>query len=138
MLVKSKKAKGRALEGFVAKAFRDVFGYAYARADSGSGKFQKEDVTIPHEVPLFIEVKNQAKLSLKSWWFQTTYHCPVDKLPVLVYKLNYQKEPTAVMTAGGFFQMVKEARVEDWQDVKVAFSFSDFMEIVKCAFYKKF
>lgn len=134
MLVKSKKAKGKALEKFVAKAFRDVFGYAYARADSGSGKFQKEDVTIPHEVPLFIEVKNQAKLSLKSWWHQTTYHCPVDKLPVLVYKLDYQKEPTVVMTASGFFQMVKNAKIEEWQDTKIAFSFSDFMEIVVVAY----
>lgn len=89
MLVSSKKKKGKLLEKFVADQFKDIFTYAYSRADSGSGKFHKEDVSLPREIPLHIECKNQATLDIGGWWRQTLDGCPANKHPVLIYKLPF-------------------------------------------------
>lgn len=96
MLVKSKKQKGKQLEKFVAGRLGKIYKFAYSRADSGSGKYKKEDVTLPDDVPLFIECKNHAEMNFSSWWRQTLNGCPASKLPVLVYKLNYQTPKVAL------------------------------------------
>lgn len=97
MLVKSKKKKGKQLEKFVAERLGKIYKFAYSRADSGSGKYKKEDVSLPDDVPLFIECKNQAELNFGSWWKQTLNGCPASKFPVLVYKLNYQSPKVSLM-----------------------------------------
>ncbi len=93
MLAKSKKAKGKRLENFVSKRLDKIFVYSYRRADSGSGKFHKEDVTLPSNIPIFIECKKHAKENIKGWWKQTIEGCPVSKMPVLVYELDRWREP---------------------------------------------
>lgn len=133
MLVKSKKAKGKKLEKYVAHHLSKIFKFAYSRADSGSGKYNKEDVSIPDSVPLFIECKNQAKLSLTNWWNQTTFHCPRSKLPILIYRLNYQKEPTVVTNIMSLVKILKNIK-EDVTDIKISMSFNDFLALVKSAY----
>lgn len=97
MLQKSRNQKGKKLENFVAKRLSPIFAYAYRRRDSGSGKYRKEDVSLPHHVPLSIECKKHAKKDLRRWWLQTLEGCAKSKMPVLVYELDYQPEPLVVM-----------------------------------------
>lgn len=131
MLPKSKKAKGKQLEKYVAKKFSEIYSFAYARADSGSGKHKKEDVTLPDSAPFFIECKNQAEARVSEWWKQTIYHCPQDKIPVLVYKLNYQKNSTVVMTLGDLVRVISGVDPSLWGGVLVSFLFEDFLSVLK-------
>lgn len=131
MLPKSKKAKGKQLEKYVAKKLNEIYSFAYARADSGSGKYKKEDVTLPDSAPFFIECKNQAEARVSDWWKQTVYHCPEDKIPVLIYKLNYQKNPLVVMTLGDLVRVVGGVDPSLWSEVLVSCSFEDFLSVLK-------
>jgi len=136
MLAKSKKQKGKRLEKYVASKLSKIFRFAYSRADSGSGKYQKEDVSLPDDIPLFIECKNQAELSLKNWWNQTTFHCPHSKYPILIYKLNYQKEPTVVTNLISLIKILREVK-DDMTELKLSMSFGDFLDLVKSAYSEK-
>lgn len=110
MLVSSKKRKGKQLEKFVANRLGKIYKFAYSRADSGSGKYKKEDVTLPDDVPFFIECKNHAELSIGSWWGQTINHCPASKIPVLVYRLNYQT-PKVVLKLNDLLYFLFESSI---------------------------
>lgn len=90
MFVSSRRQKGRKLEKFVAEKLEKIYPFAYSRADSGAGKFHKEDITLPSYIPLHLECKNHAQLHLKDWWGQTLKGCPANKIPVLIYKLPFQ------------------------------------------------
>jgi hypothetical protein len=150
MLPKSKKQKGKHLEKWVAGELKKIFGFVYSRADSGSGKFHKEDITLPDEIPFHIECKNQKDKNLKEWWKQTYEACASSKIPVLIYKLNYQKVPTVVMNAADFLDFLsgnfKTRNVdfmENWKrfsDISflIEFSFSDFFNILKYHYKEKY
>jgi hypothetical protein len=130
MLNSSKKQKGKRLEKFVAGELAKVFSYAYSRADSGSGKFAKEDVTLPKGIPLFIECKNQADLELMTWWRQTLEGCPASKYPVLIYRLNFQKVPTVYLRFGDLLSMMSGKKVDTFQ-FNISLSFDDFLQVLK-------
>jgi hypothetical protein len=127
---KSKRAKGKTLEKYVAMELGTLFKYAYSRADSGSGKYNKEDVSLPADVPLHIECKNHAVASVGTWWAQTINGCPSYRFPVLVYRLNYQTLPTVVMRLIDCFEICKgrPKRSTDFtpDDIRVALSWSDY------------
>ena len=143
MLPKTKKQKGKRFEKYVAKELKKVLGFVYARADSGSGKEHKEDITLPDYVGIYIECKNHAKKDLKRWWSQTVEGCPDSKIPILVYRLNYQKEPTVVMSAIDFLDFLSgewRNRIvsfrEKWElypelSFLVEFGFNSFLELLK-------
>ena len=95
--LKSRKQKGRQLEKFVAQVFEKIYPFAYARMDSGSGFRHKEDVTLPDNVIWHIECKNHNAPAINSWWEQAKVGCPAWKIPVLIYKLPYQNDPTVVL-----------------------------------------
>lgn len=132
-MLKNAKAKGKQLERYVADALKKIDGVAYARLDSGSGLHRKEDVFTT--LPLFIECKNQAMPQIKSWWLQTTMGCPANKFPVLVYRLNYQKEPTVMMDFRdlmlftGNREPIKDDMIPTF---KMSFSFTDFIHLIRC------
>lgn len=130
MLTKSKKRKGKDLEKFVASEMKAIFGFAYSRADSGSGKYHKEDVTLPDFVPLHIECKNQAIEKFTDWWNQTIYGCPRSKFPVLVYKLNYWKEPRVMMKYADVANFLIGQKLLNSMEFKVILSWKDFRELI--------
>ena len=145
MLNHSRKQKGKRLEKLVASTFADIFPFAYSRADSGSGKMHKEDVTLPLNVPLHIECKNQATIDLKGWWSQTMEGCPAYKFPVLIYKLDFQQKPSVVMRMSDVLQFYLsnkpdfaafgEKQILDLM-VLITMSFDDFIGIVKSVYAK--
>lgn len=130
MDTKTRKQKGKRLEKYVAKEFKKYFDYTYSRADSGSGKFQKEDVTLPDYVPLFIECKNHNVKSLKRWWKQTLDGCPPSKYPVLIYKLPYFEERVymKMSDAIGFVSLSKQKIY--MENVMIDMTFKDFLKLV--------
>ena len=125
----STRQKGRVLQEYIAKAFKKIHPYVFSRADSGSGKTHKEDVTLPDFIPLHIEAKNWAKGSPAQWWFQTINGCPRSKCPVLIYRLNYDKKPTVYMKLTDIIFIVAE-HIDLLKDLKVKLDFDDFMSLV--------
>lgn len=138
MLVSSKKQKGKLLEKFVSSALEKIYPYAYSRADSGSGKFHKEDVSLPREVPLHIECKNQAELQLETWWKQTVEGCPQYKYPVLIYRLNFQKVPTVYMRFDDLLSYISNQKIEMSPfRFCISLSFNDFLKVLQEVWMKK-
>lgn len=132
----SNRQKGRALQIYIANAFKKITSYVFSRADSGSGKFHKEDVTLPDYIPLHIEAKNHAVADIGDWWKQTLNGCPASKIPVLIYRLNYDKKPTVYMKLTDLILMVED-KVGLLSGVKMKIDFDDFMEIVKGKYGQK-
>jgi len=127
MLPKSKKQKGKQLENFVANELRKIDKYAYRRADSGSGLHRKEDVFTT--LPLFIECKNQKELHINDWWKKTIENCPSDKYPILVFKQNYQREPTVCLWLGDLLSLLSKQKVD--LKYKIYLAWSDFFDLIK-------
>lgn len=129
MLPKSAKQKGKRLEKLVAKELKKIFSFVYSRADSGSGKYHKEDITLPDYVPLSIECKNQAELQIESWFKKTELNCPSSKYPVLIYKQNYQREPKVVMRISDFLNFLSGKRFKYEFNFLITFDFKDFLAV---------
>ncbi len=129
----SRKQKGRQLEKFVAKAFEEIYPFAYARMDSGSGFRHKEDVTLPDNVLWHIECKNHNAPSVNSWWEQAKVGCPAWKIPVLVYRLPYQEDPTVVVFLYHLIGFMGKQDIThiDPSDYTISMAFSKFMKLVK-------
>ena len=146
MLPKSKKQKGKRLEKYIAKELKKVFDFVYSRADSGSGKFHKEDITLPDYVPLSIECKNQAEPKIETWFRKMEENCPENKYPVLIYKTNYQ-EPKVVMRLShllNFLSGLKQYNNFYFKDLlecefsfKITFEFKDFINLLLKVFKVK-
>ena len=146
MLPKSKKQKGKRLEKYVTKELKKVFDFVYSRADSGSGKFHKEDITLPDYVPLSIECKNQAELKIETWFRKMEENCPADKYPVLIYKTDYQ-EPKVVMRISDFLNFLSGSKQYydlPFKDLlgyefsfKITFEFKDFVDLLLKVFKVK-
>ena len=136
MLPKSKKRKGKQLEKMVAKELDKIFSYAYSRADSGSGKEHKEDVTLPPEVPLFIECKNHSKEKFSEWWGQLERGCTIGKYPVLIYKLPY-KQPQVQMYLNDLIGLMTKQKVTSFGTVKITMPFDGFVFVLKQLFHDK-
>lgn len=126
----STRQKGRILQEFIAKAFKKITPYVFSRADSGSGKYHKEDITLPDYIPLHIEAKNRAVADIKNWWKQTLMGCPKSKYPTLIYKLNYQHDATVYMRITDFILLL-ENRVDLLDDLKISINFTDFMKVLE-------
>lgn len=130
MLTSSKKQKGKKLEKEVANAFKDIYAFAYSRADSGSGLHYKEDVSLPNNAPFHIECKNHATPAVNTWWQQTLEGCPENKIPVLIYRLNFQKGQTVVIRLNDLNNYIYGA-YSTLYPVLITLEFSDFIEIVR-------
>ena len=136
MLVSSKKQKGKKLEKWVANRLRDIFPFAYSRADSGSGKMYKEDVSLPANVPLFIECKNHATLDLNRWWSQTLYGCPKSKYPVLVYRLPYQSIPNVYMKLDDLLALMSGQNLDAF-GINITITWNDFEKVLNMKYGKE-
>lgn len=133
-MLKNSKAKGKQLERYVAKALNEFDKVAYARLDSGSGLHRKEDVFTT--LPFFIECKNQAEPSIKAWWDQTISGCPKEKYPVLIYRLNYQKEPTVVIQLFDLIGYIGDTKLSPSPE-RVSLSFADFLSLIRKKYDKQ-
>jgi hypothetical protein len=136
MLPRTKKQKGKQLEKYVANELKKIFKYVYSRADSGSGKLHKEDITILDDIPLFIECKNQAEPKINEWFKDILNKCPDDKYPVLIYKKNYQK-PKVVMYFHNLIDFIsKTGKIECDGVLKflVEFDFEKFINLLKTTY----
>lgn len=133
MLIKNKKQKGKLLEKFVANELKKIFYFVYSRADSGSGKYHKEDITLPDNIPLFIECKNHAEPRIDEWFKDILKKCPDNKYPVLIYKKNYQK-PKVVMYFNDmidFLSNTGKVEYEGYFKFLIEFDFNDFINLLK-------
>lgn len=130
MLPRSAKAKGKRLEKYVADRLSEIDKYAYRRADSGSGRLRKEDVFTT--LPLFIECKNQENIQISQWWKQTLRGTPKEKFPVLIYKKNFEKQPTVTMRFGSVLSWISgHANMPNEFNFLIHFSFEDFILLIK-------
>lgn len=133
MLNSSRKAKGKRLEDFVVKALKEIDPTCYRRADSGSGRDNKEDVTTV--LPLHIECKNQEVKNVNKWWKQTCDSCPEDKFPILVYKKNFQREPIVLMCFDDLCALQTNIKRKNYvyriEQFLIQLKFSDFIKILK-------
>lgn len=129
MLPRSKKAKGKQLEKYVADELSKIDKYAYRRADSGSGLRKKEDVFTT--LPFFIECKNQAEIHINLWWGKMVENCPADKIPILIYKQNYQREPTVCTMLSYLLDWYLDKKISQELMFFVHLSFTDFINLVK-------
>lgn len=140
MLPKSKKQKGKQLEKMVAKELKKIIPYVYSRADSGSGKFHKEDITLPDKIPFFIECKNQAEPKINEWFKDILKKCPENRIPVLIYKQNYQK-PKVVLYLHNLMDFLSNTSVKIDYDsalkILIEMDFYDFLGLVRL-FVKSF
>ena len=88
------------------------------------------------KIPLHIECKNQAELSLVTWWKQTLEGCPASKFPVLIYRLNYQPKPTVYMALNDFFSWLSDQKITAF-DTHISIEFDEFMDLVKNKYVSK-
>ena len=131
MKPKSAHAKGKKFEKEIAKKLGKFFEYTYSRADSGSGKFQKEDITVPDNVPLHIECKHHAKLNINTWWNQTIDGCPDSKYPVLIYKTNYQPAKVYMKLADSI-GFAGNSKQKIWMNnIMITMLFDDFLKLIE-------
>lgn len=127
MKYKSARDKGKRLEKLVANEFRKIDKYAYRRADSGSGKFKKEDVTT--KLPFSIECKHHKIPKIKEWWVDLLYVCPRNRYPVLIYKQDY-KTPTVVIMLKDLLSYMSGIKVTSLP-TRIRMDFYEFMKLVK-------
>lgn len=130
--LKSRKQKGRQLEKFVAQAFEKIYPFAYARMDSGSGFRHKEDVTLPDNVIWHIECKNHNTPAINAWWEQAKVGCPAWKIPVLIYKLPYQNDPTVVLYLYHLIAFMGKQDISKIypEDYTISMPFSQFTKLI--------
>ena len=125
------------MEKLVAERLSRIFAFSYARLDSGSGKFRKEDVTLPEDIPLHIECKNHASLSLNEWWKDALHGCPAYKVPVLVYKINFYEPQVYMMLADLLWILgFKEAKDNSKFASHITISFNDFSDLLSATYRK--
>ncbi|MCK4500898.1 hypothetical protein KAU11_10390 [Candidatus Babeliales bacterium] len=116
---KTKKAKGQALENFVADRLVDKGIDHRAKRDgaSGAGNREKADVSTSMQIcgeNVHIECKNHAKASIKEWWRQTVEGSEMTHTePLLVYKLGgegvNQNDVKIVMRLETLLELVLDA-----------------------------
>lgn len=137
MLPRNKKQKGKQLEKFVASELKKIFKYVFARADSGSGKWHKEDITLPDNIPLAIECKNHAEPKINEWMSELYIKTPPEKYPVLIYKTNYQK-PKVVMRFGDLINFISKQNTKyDWQLLfLITLDFNSFINLLEYLYGK--
>ena len=86
------KEKGKRAERQVAKMINETLNVNCRRTPNSGGLSIKGDIidispdSIAHQFSW--EIKDRKQLRINDWWQQTTNDCPVNKIPVLVFKLN--------------------------------------------------
>ena len=86
------KEKGKRAERAVAKMINETLGTNCRRTPNSGGLSIKGDIidispdSIAHQ--FHFEIKDRKSLKINAWWEQTINDCPVNKIPVLIFKLN--------------------------------------------------
>jgi hypothetical protein len=82
--------KGRSLELDVAKAIRGKLGVQVTRDKrSGAGDWNKADLQDWYrELPLHVEIKNQATVKIKEWYRQAKGGASVGQAPTVVFAVD--------------------------------------------------
>lgn len=105
--------RGKSYEVKVQKLTARKLGLEVKRdSRSGAGAFHKEDIRDRYgELPLSIEVKNQATLKLKEWFRDAADKASVGQAPVVVFPMD--EDDLAVIRYGDLLNIVKE--MFDWR-----------------------
>lgn len=113
----SAKAKGKALEDYVADqiVLKGIDPKARRDGASGAGNREKGDITTSLMVlgqNVGIECKNQATLCIPDWWRQTKKLESLGREPVLVFKIYGEpmEETKVVIRLDTFLEMAKSAQ----------------------------
>jgi len=86
------KEKGKRAERAVAKMINETLNVNCRRTPNSGGLSIKGDIidispdSIAHQ--FHFEIKDRKSLKINAWWEQTINDCPVNKIPVLIFKLN--------------------------------------------------
>lgn len=107
---KSKKAKGKALENWLASELRRTKSDEKARAMPGSGAFTHFKSDIYTKLPYSFECKSQETTKVWEWYVQAQSQASNMEAPVVVFKRNYS-QPMALLSASDFINMIAE--IED-------------------------
>lgn len=103
----SKKAKGRALEAWLAGELRKTGADPTAQPMplSGALTFFKSDIRT--KLPYSFECKNQENTKVWEWYEQAKKDAGALEKPVVVFKRNYS-QPMALLAAEDLVQMIAE------------------------------
>lgn len=115
MKLKSAKAKGKLLEGYVADQIRlkGIDLKAYPSHGSGSSPTEKGDIWTSMNIlgqNVGIECKNQATLKIQDWWRQTKKLESLGREPMLVFHIENEpfSETKVVMYLDTILEMTKK------------------------------
>lgn len=104
---RSKKAKGRALEQWLAAELRRTGADPNARAMPLSGAIAHFKSDIYTKLPYSFECKSQETTKVWTWYEQARTQTGLNETPVVVFKRNYSP-PLALLSAADFINMVAE------------------------------
>jgi hypothetical protein len=106
---RSKKAKGKALEAWLASELRRSGADKTAQPMplSGALTFFKSDIRT--SLPYSFECKNQETTSVWSWYEQAKRDATGIEKPIVIFKRNYSP-PMALLSAEDLVQMIAEIK----------------------------
>jgi hypothetical protein len=110
----SKKAKGRALESWLAGELRKSGADPTAQPMplSGALTFFKSDIRT--KLPYSFECKNQENTKVWEWYEQAQRDAGAMEKPVVIFKRNYS-QPMALLSAADLVQMIAE--IQQYYDI---------------------
>lgn len=109
---KSKKAKGKNLELWLASELRRTKADSNARAMPGSGAFTHFKSDIYTKLPYSFECKSQETTKVWDWYSQANSQAGMMETPIVVFKRNYS-EPMALLSARDLIGIIAE--LEDYK-----------------------
>ena len=111
---RSKKAKGKALESWLASELRKSGADPTAQPMplSGALTFFKSDIRT--RLPYSFECKNQENTKVWEWYEQASRDATGLEKPIVVFKRNYS-EPMALLSASDLVQMIAE--IQQYYDI---------------------
>ena len=112
---KSKKAKGKVLENWVAAHLRSSGADVGARAMPGSGAYTHFKSDVYTKLRYSFECKSQETTKVWDWYAQAESQASGVEIPVVIFKRNYS-QPMALLTAENFLNMVAEIETL-WEDL---------------------
>jgi hypothetical protein len=111
----NQRDKGKRYERAIAKKLNKFLDANVKRTPNSGGLSLKGDIlTLDTKSPAFPyhwELKNQKSVHIPKWWKQTIDDCPVSKIPLLVYRMNY--DDMISMRLDDFIGLLIELNSED-------------------------
>ena|SRR3990167_10437532 len=112
-MIKHPREKGRRLERMVAQMIEEAgLGKAIRTPLSGGGGIPGDVIT---QLPVFIEVKNQARWNIPQWWDETVNRMPLGgKTPLLIIGKEYSR-PFVFLKFEDLLEIMSYAKTGGWK-----------------------